>query len=261
MALRSKDYIPVEEAEDGTTGVAVFVQDQTTPILEVPFLAERGTFTITADVSIGDRTFEASPGHGTTVGEVIELYNDLTFMQARVLTVVTNTIGIDSPINFAYTAGTNALRSTDDMRVNGSVTPQVFSVKPQAGQAGDVNRIILDIESNTAMDFTTFGSLAALVNGCVIRFKNKDGYFRNLWNWKTNGGFLNHGPEHGFQSKTGGGGFGLIAWSTFNGQEKRGVAIRLRGEFSEELQIVIQDNLSTGLTKFRVLAQGSELQV
>lgn len=26
MALRAKDYIPVEEAEDGTIGVAVFVQ-------------------------------------------------------------------------------------------------------------------------------------------------------------------------------------------------------------------------------------------
>lgn len=249
-----------ETSNRGTTGLGVFIQDQTTEPLDVALLQDRGSFTLASDTVLSSRFFDANAGHGIAVGEVIELANSITFMQARVLAVVTNAIEIDTPINHVYTSGDTAIRSSEDLRVNGSVTPQIFSILPLAGQSGDITRIIIAIESAMAMDFTKFGSLASLTNGCMLRVKRKGGDFRNLFNFKNNGDFIEKAFDHHFQDKIGGGGFGFVARLTYAGQSKHGVTIRLDGSLGEELQLVIQDDLSAGLTKFRVTAQGHELQ-
>jgi hypothetical protein len=264
VTANSEDSFPdsvIETSNRGSSGVAIFVQDQTTEALNVPMLSDRGTFTTDGATTRDSRFFDAVAGHGIVVGEIIELGSSTTFMQARAIGIVTNQIEIDSPINSVYISGTVGIRSSDDLRIDGSITPQVFSILPLAGQAGDMVRVIFEIESTTSMDFSSFGDIAALTNGCVLRVKREGGDFRNLFNWKTNGELIERAFDHTFQSKTGGGLHGFVSRITFGGQDKHGVVIRIDGTLGEALEVVIQDDLTAAsLSKIRLIAQGHELQ-
>lgn len=252
--------IPIEVSDRGSIGVPIFIQDQTTEALDVPFLNDRGTFTLDGNTTRDSRFFDANTGHSIAVGEIVELTDATSFMQARVLAVVTDAIELDTPINHVYLSGVTGTRSTDDMRVDGSSTPVVFSILPLVGQAGDMTRLIITIESTTAMDYTKFGSMSALTNGIVLRVKREGGDFRNQTTFKTNGEFVEKAFDNIYQEKSGGGGFGFVARLTYAGQAKHGVTIRIDGDLGEEWQVVIQDNLSSGLTKLRISAGGHELQ-
>lgn len=262
MARMAPAYgAPIETSDRGNTGVKTFTQDQTSESLEVPLLTSRGSFVLDGNTVRDTRFFDAVGGHNILVGEVLEFANSSTFMQARVLNLVSDNIEIDTPFNHSYGGGDTVIRSSDDMRVDGSATPVVFSVLPLPEQAGDMTRYIITIESTAnTMDFTQFGSLPALTNGCVLRVRRANGDFRNLFNFKTNGEFIEKSFDHNFQTKSGGGGSGFVARSTYAGPSKRGVAIRLDGSLGEELQCLVQDKLDVGLLKFRIGAQGHELQ-
>ena len=261
MALLSaKRGIPIERSDRGSEGVAVYVQDQTTEAVGRHFVRELGTFNILAPTVVNSRSFTASPGHGIVVGETLEFDNNVIFMRAIALTVVGDVITMDTPFNHVYQVADTFFRADISLRVNGSVTPVVFKVAPLTGQTIDITRITLIIESAQAMDFTQFGSIAKLTNGCVLRVKRADGEYRNLINFKSNGDFIEEASAPVFQNKAGGGGFGFAATLVFAGQQNRGVVIRLDGTLGEQLELIVQDNIATGLTKFQMRAQGSEIQ-
>jgi hypothetical protein len=148
--------------------------------------------------------------------------------------------------------------------VDGSVTPAIFSILPLSTQAGDMVRIIMEIRggANQAMDFSKFGSDTALTNGCVVRINNGDGTFKNLFNFKSNGDFIEQGFDNAFLEPKGGNTItGFTARVTWGGQSKHGVVIRLDGALGEALEVVVQDDLaSTNNTRFHLIAQGHELQ-
>ena len=261
MALLSaKRGIPIERSDRGSEGVAVYVQDQTTEAVGRNFVRELGSFNILAPTVVNSRSFTASPGHGIVVGETLEFDNNVIYMRAIALTVVGDVITMDTPFNHIYQAADTFFRASTSLRVNGSVTPVVFKVAPLTGQTIDITRISLIIESANAMDFTQFGSIDKLTNGCVLRIKRAEGEYRNLINFKSNGDFIEEAVNPVFQDKTGGGGFGFTATLVFAGQQNRGVVIRLDGTLGEQLELIVQDNISTGLTKFQMRAQGSEIQ-
>jgi len=261
MALLSaKRGIPIERSERGSEGVAVYVQDQTTEAVGRPFARVLGSFNIVSPTVVNSRSFTATPGHGIVVGEMLQFDNNVIYMEGLTLTVVGDVITMDTPFNHAYSSLDTFSRNSIDLRVNGSVTPVVFSVAPLSGQTNDVTRVTLLIESAQAMDFTQFGSIDKLINGCVLRVKRAEGEYKNLINFKTNGDFIEEATIPLFQGKTGGGGFGFTATLIFAGQQNRGVVIRLDGTLGEQLELIVQDDLSAGLTKFHMRAQGSEIQ-
>ena len=225
-----------------------------------PFARVLGSFNIVSPTVVNSRSFTASPGHGIVVGETLEFDNNVIFMRAIALTVVGDVITMDTPFNHVYQVADTFFRADISLRVNGSVTPVVFKVAPLTGQTIDITRITLIIESAQAMDFTQFGSIAKLTNGCVLRVKRADGEYRNLINFKSNGDFIEEASAPVFQNKAGGGGFGFAATLVFAGQQNRGVVIRLDGTLGEQLELIVQDNIATGLTKFQMRAQGSEIQ-
>jgi hypothetical protein len=263
----SNRTVPVTVSDRNVEGAAVFVQDQTSPILTVPFLIGRAFVTLAVDTVLDSRDITLTGGHGTLVGEVMELADTvaLKFMQSTVVAVNTNVITLDQPVNRVYLAAgpTIVQRSSEDLLVDGSSTPQVFSILPLPSQAGDMVRIIMEIEGTTDMDQTTFGSDDALFNGCVIRMREDDGNFKNLFNFKSNGDFLAQGFDHSFlQPKLGNAIRGFAGRITWGGQSKHGVVIRLDGSLAERLEVVIQDDLTLGVnTKFKITAQGHELQM
>jgi hypothetical protein len=70
------------------------------------------------------------------------------------------------------------------MAVDGSTTPQVFSVR--AGSVpSDVVRFIITIIDDASMDDGKFGALAALNRGLVFRILNS--YQKTVFCFKTNG--------------------------------------------------------------------------
>lgn len=264
-----KFFIDAFEVSDrGTTGLGVFIQDQTTPVLTVPFLKNRTTVTLASDTVIDSRTITLTAGHGVVDGEVIELADNtaMKFMQSQVIIggVAGDVITLDQPVNRVYTvAGSTVLASSKDLLVDGSVTPQIFSVLPLPNQAGDMVRIIIEMRgtNNSAMDFTTFGSAAELLNGCVLRVKNSDGTFKNEFNFKSNSDFIEQGYDNIFLEPKGGNTkTGFVSRVTWGGQSKHGVVIRLDGSLGEGLELVIQDDLTVGNTRFHLTAQGHELQ-
>lgn len=253
----------IETTQTGGQGLAVFVQDQATPILDVFFLKGRGAFNITTTMIVNTSTFTAVTGHGIQVDEILEFAvpNSNIFMQCKVLIVAGDIITIDSLINYPYEAGMTFLRSTDNMLVDGSVTPQIFSVLPAPSQRGDITNLNIIIETSQAMDYSSFGVLPALQKGCLLRVNNGDGTYRNIFNWKTNGQFIIESFGHYFQEKAGGGRYGFLANLKYAGQQNRGVVIRLDGAIGNSLEVVVQDNLiAASMLQFRMIAYGSEIQ-
>lgn len=248
-----------ETSSRGVTGLGVFVQDQTSDPVDVRISRTLNETTTAAESVINSSTITLSPGHGAVVGNnlgIVNLSNSEAFFLGDVLGVAGDIITVDSPVNQIYPAGSLVRVGTHNLNVLGTLAdPVVFSVRPIPGLIGDITRVIMELQDNVAMDFSTFGSLAPLTNGCVLRVKHSDGSYTNLFNFKTNGDYIARGFDHSFQSKVGGGLHSLIARSTWGGQAKRGVVIRLDGSLGEEIQIVIQDDL-TAISKFILVAQG-----
>ena len=259
--------IPIETSARGGRSVAVTLQDQTTGVLDLPFLQDANAISLAADTVVGSRNITLTAGHGLTTvanaGDVIELADNADgsfFTQCEIVTVTADVILLDCPVNRIYTTAASTIsHSIKSMNVDGSVTPQIFTVKPLSTQAGDITRIICEIRDNAAMDFETFGALPALTNGVAVRVNNGDGTYRNVFNFKSNGDIILMCFDHNFAVNNGGGTRGFTSRITFAGQSKHGVAIRLDGALGEELEMVIQDDL-TGLTRMHWVGQGSELQ-
>lgn len=254
-----------ETSDRGGTGQAVFIQDQTTGVLDVPFLDNLSTPTLAADTVVNSRDITLSPGHGLTAthGHIVELAdptNGSFFMQSGISGVSGDVITLDTPVNRIYLAS-NALvsHSFSNMNVDGSVTPVVYSILPFEAQRGDMVRMVIDMRDNDPMDHETFGGIAALTNGCVIRVNNGDDTYRNLYNFKTNGDIIGRAFDHDFFLNNGGNIRGFNARLTWGGQSKHGVVIRLDGSLGESIEFVIQDDL-TELTHMHWNCQGSEIQ-
>jgi len=257
-----------ETSLDGNIGLGVYLQDQTTPILSVPFLFRKSTATLAANTVVDSRTVDVT-GHTIIVGDTIELTNTVTFMKAKVLSITLDGGGagvdrltLDVLVNHIYiTTGTSITVGTENLLVDGSVTPVIFSVSPEAGQAGDFTAIYFAWQSAAVMDFSTFGGRTNLTNGILLRTKDRFGEYRNVASFKSNEEVSSHIRLYVFLVPKGGNtNYAFTADIVFSGQDNRGVVLRVNGNFNEEIQLVVQDDLTTGNASFRVLAHGHELQ-
>lgn len=241
-------------------GVPVNIQDQTTPPFALFFAKELApATTLSANTAIDDVSIVVTDPAGFAPGVYIGVFSGVSgeerYYFAEVLTVVTNTLGLDTPLDFAFESGDPAIALTRDLDVDGSTTPVVFSLAGSGMVPIDVTRIMITMQTVTTPDLASFGDITALGDGIVLR--RVDGDIRNIWNIKRNMDFANLAYDLQFYSSIGQGADGLTCRYTFAGQDKHGVAVRL--EYGESLQLIIQDNL-TGLSQFRIIAEGHLLQ-
>ena len=245
----------------GETATQTFEVSHTKEILDVPFALQKSTAVLLLETVVDSRSFTVQPGHSIIVGDDIEM-DDITvntFVHSKVVGVVGDVITVNAPLPYTFPVGDTVYVRTTDLIVDGSVTPKIFTIKPNPGQQGDILRIVIGIEAVGDMDFSKFGPLTELALGCTLRIKHSDGFYTNLFTWRTNGEFVRRDLDHYFEDKSGGGLHGFVARSRFGGDDNRGVVVRLRGDLSEELQIVVQDDLSTGILHFSAVAQGHEI--
>ncbi len=240
---------------NGTNSLDVNVQDQHTRSFDRHFRKTLGAATLAVAIEPNDYSFTAAGGHGIVVGEHVTLYDSMTDIEftAEVLTVVVNAIGLDAPASTDFAVATTTItRSTIELDVDGSVTRQTFAVTNLAVAPIDITRILLVIICDSAPTLATFGDLAALTRGVVVRVDNGEDYI--VFNVKTNADLISMMiPDVTFFNAAGHGQDGLAGRLTFGGQDKHGVVIRL--EQGDSLELIVQDNL-TALNSFRFVAAG-----
>lgn len=249
-----------ETSGRGNTALKSFIQDQTSQPIDIWFTEDKGQATSLLPVTQGDFTVTWEPGHNIVIGDVIEARTADNYVQTEVIDQVGDVSTVNIPFSRDFPIGVTVDVGNPKLNVIGStVAIRTFRIAPSALQEVDITRIIFAFEDNLSMDFSRFGSLAPLPIGCVLRYKNGDGTFTNLFNWRTNGELIERSFDHSFESKVGGGDFGFVARSTWAGQDKRGVTIRLDGALSEELELLVIDDISA-LNKFKAIAQGHVTQ-
>lgn len=270
----TEQRFPAEITDRNGFGLAVFVQDQTTEMLDLDFLQELKTgLSLAVDSVATSRDIILTAGHGMVtgtfpagdVGTMLEIGSTLTgrFIQAKVLAVVGDVITLNQLVGDIFPAGSSVNTGNRNLAlVDGSTTPAVFRVEPSPVQAGDITRIIIAIIGPSAMDFSTFGSDPALPVGLLFRVRRPDGSYKNLRTIDVNLEAYLWGFDNSILTpKTGNTSHGLAFRVTFAGQEKHGVTARLDGTLLEQLECVVLDNLNAGTnTTIRVMAEGSELQ-
>lgn len=250
-------------------GVAVNIQDQTSPLIDLYLSQKIADINITVNTSLDDKTVSIESGVAPLVGNLVCFKEGTAFYQGFIISVVSlggddYNITLDSPLDYAYTtAGGCSIREHDLATADGSVNTQIFSLSPfnlDNGTRWDIVRLMFYIESSSAMDDGLFGDQTALTNGLVIRRKN--GFFQNLFNIKSNGEFAQRAYDRQYAQAAkppSGTAYSLITRRTFGGQNKNGVVIRLNANDSDSLQALVQDDL-TALDHVHIIAQGHLVQ-
>lgn len=239
---------------ESNNAVPVNIQDQHSVVVDFFFRKVLATVTL-ASPAINDlRTVTLTTGHGTNVGEMFVIKEGDYFYQALVLNVTADVITFDRPLDHAFTVAAVVQRCDINMAVDGSVTSQIFYISPSGTTLDlDINSIFFHIEDNVVMDSATFGGITKLARGVVVRRVN--GENKVLFNVKSNGEFARHCLFSEYDSKAPAGVYGFRAVKQFNSQTGNGVSLRLNYATDDQLQIIIQDNL-TGIAEFHATAQG-----
>ena len=109
---------------------------------------------------------------------------------------------------------------------------------------------------DAAMDDSKFGSLTALTNGIIAR--RTDGSIANFFLVTNNAGFFQYGYDTTYPDKVPAGVYSFRARKDV--RNINGTIIGLDGTTDDELQIIINDNL-TGLSEFTVQVHGHIVEI
>jgi len=245
-------------------GLDVNIQNHFTPTVIVKFNKINVKAVLSSAAIVGAYTLIVNSSIGMSIGNYLIVYNALSnrYTTFIVLNIVSNTITLDSSIDYAYPIGSNVDVGITNMNVNGSVTPQTFGIRGteignEVPTTIDITRIIFKCLTSGAVDLNKFGNITTLTRGLLFRLRN--GVTRNIFNVKNNGEIagimLDWIPYSASNPAQGVNGF--TARLTFSGMEKLGVTIRLSP--GEDLECLIQDDL-TGITSLEITAEGSEVE-
>lgn len=236
----------VEQIDDGSAYVSrVFAKEPTV------------TTTLAIASAPLDRVINVASATGITAGVTLQIDGGTTEkMFFKVISVATLAVTLDRQIDIAHPIGTSVEVEVINMAVTGSAgTPVVFRVAPPSGATWHLGRMIITMSHAAAGDMGTFGGIAAITNGVVIKAKIS-GFYRTVSNWRTNEDIASDMYDVRFDTRAGGGGtYGTTARWTVTAVAD---AITLNGSNGDEAYVVVQDNLA-GLTRFTVKAQGHEI--
>lgn len=207
---------------------------------------------------IGATSITVVSATGFAIGDYIQLGGHITadFTYTRIIGIVGNVISINRPLGNPRAIGSVVQQIVLNLAsISGSMaSPQSYTLVPSSTQVWHVERIMIEMVHGSAGDLASFGNLAALTNGVIIRrYDGFSGTYNTLSGWQSNEDiFLDTGNIQ-FPIRSGGGGsFATIAFGSFS---DIGVTVKLDGSVGDYLELLIQDNL-TALTNFRVKGQG-----
>lgn len=276
--LSYKDWVNIYVKAKGKDGSIILLDEVSTSGKNIQYVTnlEKSTRaldlyftqTVTRSLLSTDATIDATfvlvdNAVGFTASANIEIYSGLPedkFYHGTIINKVGNTVYIDTPIDYAFSAGSIVDSTTTSLNIDGSAQPQIFTISACGTESRIslmVTRIMINLVTTDPIDLTKFGDIAGgIVKGVVLR-KN-DGEIHNMWNIKTNAdiSLLAYDTKTFLATNPGQGVNGLDARNSYAGESKHGAGIKLLP--CERLEIIIQDDLSS-LLKFRIMAQGHVL--
>lgn len=235
----------------------VSIQDQSTPLIIASMSKEEAATTLAIEGSIDDLILNVTDATGFTVGGYLSVFSvpDNRFYLASIVDIVVNAVEVDTPLDFAYPAGSFVTSGTRNMNVDGSTVPVIFGLRnteEAVGSSFDITRIIISCLATSTIDLSMFGNIAGGITRGIV-FRKVDGVFRNVFNAKTNAALKNLMYDFDIQAAQGAQQDGFNGRLTFAGQNKMGVVIRIKP--GEDVQMIIQDNLLT-LQGLSVICEG-----
>jgi len=237
------------------------LQDSTAPLFIVKASQLVIETTLTIVTAKDDYIVNVTSAASFVVGQYLTIYSvaDNRVFFSNILAINTLAITLDSPLDFEFPIGAIVSVGTQEMAVDGSVTPQIFGIRNPTNVdiplSIDITRIMFKCLTSSATDLSMFGDIAGgLLRGIVVR--RVDGTYQNIFNAKTNGELKSLMFDYDPETVTQQGQDGFTGRLTFAGQNKMGAVVRLSAQ--EDLQIIIQDNLDS-LDSFRVIAEGSQV--
>jgi len=212
---------------------------------------ELGSTTLSAPSVVDTFTVTVTSPTGALAGDCINIRQGGDIFQSLIKNVATNTITFASPMDKVFTAGAEVCFGEWNLNGNGSSTPLIYKVCPPPDAKFHIRAISLTMNDTTAMDDSLFGSLPALTNGLIVR--RTDGVVSNYFLISNNAGFYQYGYTTNYPAKVPSGTYGFQARKNLD--DINGTVISLDGATNDELQIIVQDNL-TGLTEFAMQVHG-----
>lgn len=243
-----------------TGNMRVVIGDQYSPTVILPMAQKVGDTTTTTATVAGGYTVDVTSTAGMSVGQIFRLIDvdAQRFYDGYIVTIAVNTITVNTQFDYDFPIGSTVTFGTDDMAVDGSVTPQVFQLRlgtPRIIRTVDCTRMIFSCVTPDLVDLSKFAHLPPLTRGLLFRKCSPTDGDTNIYTVRTNAELLNIMYDWTPFAKTnpaqGVDGFG--GRLTFAGQNKLGVALRTLTD--ENLEMVVQDDLSD-ITSLRVVLEG-----
>ena len=231
----------------------VYIQDQNSELINWLMYNELNDVELAVTTTVDSNEIELEAGHNVVVGNVIALLQNSKSYQGFVTNVAVNTITLDSPLDKQFRADRDytAVRASANVAVDGSATRVIFHAFPPCGIKWDITQIGVYIIDDAKMDDTLLGGIPAVTNGIVLR--ESDGTYNNIGNIKSNGDFKLFGCDVVYKEKVAGGEDTMKAICRFSNDA--GVTLRIDGDLDEELQVIVQDDL-TGISSIYVTIIG-----
>lgn len=234
--------------------IPTILEDRHTDPIDFYFVQAITTTTLLSNTIVDASYIETTSVVGATAGLALTILgSNGRAMQATIQSVSGNKVYINVPVDKIYPSGSYVSFGAWNMNVNGLVTKQLFRIKPPVGVKWDIDRVIFSILDDVAMDDGKFGGITYLANGVVLRKTN--GTKKNIMVVNSNGGFAERCYDVRYADKAPSGSYGLTAKKDFKLDSGYGVVIRLDGDLGDELEVIVQDNL-TGLQKLAVVCNG-----
>lgn len=263
----SPETIKINSSNENT--LDVYIQDQHTEIIDLKLSILVNNVTLLNPTVINSNKINISSVSIPTNLQAICLkdINGTAFYQAEILTVISlggndYILIMDSPVDFNFNILDFGCLISIDLAVDGSITPIIFSISPvnlADDVEWDITRIIMACggegigPTKEAPDDSDFMVGTNLINGIVLRSVN--GIYKNIFNAKTNGELRTRTSDVNYQDKSKNGLYSTSFRRTFAGQDKNGVTIRLSAEDKDQLQIIIQDDLTNNF-RCQAIVQG-----
>lgn len=168
-------------------------KDRTTKSIIVKFNRVTNSTALANPVAIGDTSIVVDSATGIAVGSYLIFFSptDRKFMVCEVVDITgAPTIIIDTPVDFAFPAGTFVDIAITNLKSIGSLaSPKVYGLRGTGIPVGVnitamIERIIITCTTNSPVNLSLFMNLEKLTNGLVLR--KRDGNNENIFNVKDN---------------------------------------------------------------------------
>lgn len=215
--------------------------------------------TLSIAATAGDNQLNFIDASAFSVGDEMKLENgSLEPVFFEIKEIATNLVTVDTPITFDHPIGADVQKVHTNMATAGLTagatlaSPVIFTSHIPNSAIVHLTNMSVIMTDTSAMDFTSFGGMGALINGCVLR-ATSDGFTGSYTNWKRNLDMDSDAFPIRYQDKIGGGEFGLSA--AYQIKSNTGSIIYLDGSKNDSFELLVQDSLE-GLTNFKIKLQG-----